>query len=127
MSAEEAKEQIQKILKHINFEKGTYENKGLSLKIRDLTVTEMEQLQDKEAAKSDLDLSKMKAADVLKVARDWQNFVINIAFENEQDIEKLRETLSASEYIECIEEVFVFLGRFMGPKGAREFMNISTE
>jgi len=122
--SEEAKRQLRDLLANIDFEKGVYKIKGTELPIRDLSITEMEQLQDKEAEMKDMEghLDNFTAQEVLKKGRDWQNFILKIGFGDKKQIDKIKKSLSALEYQKLVEEVFVFLGRFTGPKGAKEYM-----
>lgn len=113
---------IQEIFTNIDFDSGTYKLKGLALKIKDLTVTEMEKLQDKEAENNELP-NDLPASEILKKAREWQEFILTTAFGKEVDIVKIKKTLTAMEYKRMIEEVFVFLGHYGGPGGANEFIN----
>ena len=113
--------EIQDIFKNIDFETGVYKIKDLELKIRDLTIDEMEALQDREAALSELD-KNMPPSQILVEARKWQQFILTTAFGKELDMKEVKKKLNASEFKQMIEEVFVFLGRYSGPQGANEYI-----
>jgi len=126
--SEEVKQQLKDLLKNIDFETGIYTVRDFKFQIRDLTISDMEELQDKEAEKVDIEnAGELTAKETLAKAREWQNFILDIAFGSAETTKTIKKNLTALEFQYLIEGVFVFLGRFTGPKGAKEFMNTSKE
>ena len=116
---------IEDVFEHIDFKTGIFSMKGIELKIKDLTIQEMEDLQDREAEISDLSNRKKKltATEILKEARKWQEFILTTAFDDEWKKQKIKTKLTAADFKRLVEEVFVFLGNYSGPQGARDYIN----
>lgn len=121
-------ETIKDVFINIDFDQGTYNIKDISMKIKDLSIIEMEELQNREAEIADLQNSgkKLTAKEVLHEARKWQDFILDTAFGDQWKKQKIKEKLTAAEFKRLIEEVFVFLGNYSGPQGALDYMNSLT-
>lgn len=113
------------MFKNFDIDEGSYIIGDNKFKINELSIDQFEKLQDKEAEINDIEGTTMKASQVLKIQRDFNNYVLDLAFGNK--VEEIRKLCNASQYNKMCTEVFVFLGKFSGPSAAREYITILRE
>lgn len=118
--------EIKEIFKNFDIDEGVYILNGLKLKLRDLSVDEYERLQDWEAKLQDIENTTMKASEALKIKREFDTVVVNLAFDDVK-IDDLKKKCNAKQYNDMVKELFVFLGRFTGIEGVRDFITTLTE
>lgn len=114
------------IFKNFDIDKGTYKIGKLELKFKEISVSEYEALQDKEAEMRDLQGEETTAKEALKLEREWNEYVLKTAFGKDVDIKAIKKECNASKYQTTIAEVVIFLVKFSGMEGLRDFIKAST-
>lgn len=120
-------DEIDQVFKNFDLDEECYILKGHKLKIRQLSMKDLETLQDAEAEVDSLDGSNLSAKEILQKSRDWDNLIMEIAFGKDSEIYQLKDECTAKEFKQMIAEVFVFLGKFLGVDGAREYIDTLRE
>jgi len=119
--------EIDETFRNFDSETGSYLLADIKIPLRELTVDELEQLQDKEAEMNEIDATKLKPSEILKLTRDWNEFVLEKGFGKDYKKLDLKKKCTAAQYTLMIAEVFVFLAKFSGPKSLQDYITSLTE
>ena len=100
----------------------------MSFKLKEMTVEEFEELQNKDALNVEAsNNNELSASETLSVEREWNEYVLKNCFESDLDIEKLKKQMSISKYKTMIAEVPAFLSIISDKDGAMTYMKALTE
>lgn len=115
------------IFKNFDVEKGTYKINDKEFKIQTISIEEYENLQDTEAEMQDLQGKETTAKEALELERNWNKLVLQTAFGKKVKIPEIKKAcVTANKYNSVIAEVLVFLVKFSGMDGLRDFITAST-
>ena len=113
--------------KFLNISFGSYNINGQEFKFQTLTIDEFEALQDKEAEMQDLQGKETTAKEALKLERDWNKYILQTAFGKKVKVTDIKNACkTVNKYNTVIAEVLIFLVRFSGMDGLRDFITVST-
>lgn len=115
-------DEVDNIFKNYDVEKGEYIIGKLRLKFKDISVDEYEAYQDKFAEMEEMQGKELSHTEAVKVEREWIKYTLQSAFGKDVDIIKIRNNCNASSWKKTWSEVSVFLIKFSGMEGLRDYI-----